>query len=72
MEKERLTKAHQAAQLLTADLREVMTKTDCMALEIVALDMLEQVVKIYAAIASPRRGCEGHARKRKDQCTTCG
>jgi hypothetical protein len=45
-EKERLTKAHQAAQLLAADLREVMTKTDCMALEIVSLDMLEQVVKI--------------------------
>jgi hypothetical protein len=63
MEKERLTKAHQAAQLLTADLREVMTKTDCMALEIVALDMLEQVVKIdqrlrrlaEAARAKPER-----------------
>jgi hypothetical protein len=63
MEKGRLVKAQQAAQLLTADLREVMTKTDCMALEIVALDMLEQVVKIdqrlrrlaEAARAKPER-----------------
>ena len=63
MEHERLTKAHQAAQLLAADLREVMTKTDCMALEIVALDMLQEVVKIAqrlrrvaeAARAKPER-----------------
>jgi len=46
MEKERLTKAHHAAQLLTADLREVMTKTDSVSLEILAIDMIEVVTRI--------------------------
>ena len=46
MEKERLTKAHQAAQLLAADLREAHAKTDSVALEIVLLDMIEQVERI--------------------------
>ncbi len=46
MEKERLTKAHQAAQLLAADLREVSIKTDNMALDILALDMIEQVAQM--------------------------
>jgi hypothetical protein len=45
-EKERLTKAHQAAQLLAADLREVLTRTNSVALEILAIEMLEEVVKI--------------------------
>jgi hypothetical protein len=45
-EKERLTKAHQAAQLLAADLREVMTKTDSVSLEILALDMIVVVMPI--------------------------
>ena len=46
MEKERLTKAHQAAQFLAADLREVMTKTDSVSLEILAIDMIEVVMRI--------------------------
>ena len=46
MEKERLTKAHQAGQLLVADLREVMVKTDSVSLEILAIDMLEVVTRI--------------------------
>ena len=46
MENERLTKAHQAAQLLAADLREAHAKTDNVAAEIVLLDMIEQVERI--------------------------
>jgi hypothetical protein len=46
MEKERLTKAHQAAQLLAADLREAHAKTDSMSLEILLLDMIEIVERI--------------------------
>ena len=46
MEHERLTKAHQAAQLLADDLRDVMTKTDSVSLEILAMDMIEQVMKM--------------------------
>jgi len=46
MEKERLTKAHHAAQFLAADLREVMTKTDSVSLEILAIDMIEVVMRI--------------------------
>ena len=46
MEKERLTKAHHAAQLLAADLREVHAKTDSVSLEIITLDMIEQVERI--------------------------
>lgn len=45
-EKERLTKAHQAAQLLLADVREVHAKTDSVALEELAVGMIEQVVNI--------------------------
>ena len=46
MERERLTKAHQAAQLLAANLREVSIKTDNVALDILAIDMIEQVAKM--------------------------
>ena len=46
MERERLVKAHQAAQLLAANLREVMTKTDRVSLEILAIDMIEQVQQV--------------------------
>ena len=46
MERERLTKAHQAAQLLAADLRETHGKTDSVSLEIITLDMIEQVERI--------------------------
>ena len=46
MENERLVKAHQAAQLLAADLREVMTKTDSVSLEILAIEMIEVVMPI--------------------------
>ena len=46
MEKERLTKAHHAAQLLIADLRDAHAKTDNMPLEIVLFDMIVQVAAI--------------------------
>ena len=46
MEHERLIKAYQAAQLLASDLREVMTKTDRVSLEILAIDMIEQVQQV--------------------------
>lgn len=46
MEQERLTKAHQSAQLLYAKVRELHAKTDDMALEILADEMIAQVVKI--------------------------
>ncbi len=46
MEKERLTKAHHAAQFLAADLREAHAKTNNMAAEIVLLDMIGQVERI--------------------------
>jgi hypothetical protein len=45
-ERERLTKAHHAAQFLAANLREVMTKTDSVSLEILATDMIVQVTKM--------------------------
>ena len=45
-ERERLTKAHQAAQLLLADVREVCVKTDSLALEELAIRMIEQVADI--------------------------
>jgi hypothetical protein len=45
-ERERLTKAHQAAQLLLADVREVYAKTDSVALEELASVMIQQVASI--------------------------
>lgn len=45
-ERERLTKAHQAAQLLLADVREVHAKTDSVAIEELATGIIEQVVNI--------------------------
>ena len=46
MDKERLTKAHQAAQLLAGDLREAHAKTDNVAAEIVLFDMIAEVERI--------------------------
>jgi hypothetical protein len=57
MEHERLTKAHQAAQLLAADLREAHAKTDNMAAEILLLDMIEQVERISQRLDRLASGC---------------
>jgi hypothetical protein len=46
MEKERLTKAHHAAQFLATDLCDAHAKTDSVSLEIILLDMIEQVGQI--------------------------
>ena len=46
MERERIVKTHQAAALLLADLREVQAKTDCIALEEMMLEAIEQVAKL--------------------------
>ncbi len=46
MEQERLTKAHQAAQLLASDLREAHAKTNNVAAEIVLFDMIADVERI--------------------------
>ena len=46
MELERLTKAHQTAQLLLADAREVHAKTDSMALEELMIGIITQVTDI--------------------------
>jgi hypothetical protein len=45
-ERERLTKAHQSAQQLLSDLREVQAKTDDLAIEELMLIGLEDVAKI--------------------------
>ena len=49
-ENERLTKAHQAAQLLASDLREAHAKTNNVAAEIVLLDMIEVVERISSRL----------------------
>jgi hypothetical protein len=46
IERERLEKACQSAQLLSSDLRELHAKTDDMALEILASEMLGQVARM--------------------------
>ena len=46
MELERLTKAHQTAQLLLADAREVHAKTDSVALEELMIGVITQVTDI--------------------------
>ena len=46
MERERLTKAHHAAQLLLADAREVHAKTDSVALEELMIEVITQVTNI--------------------------
>jgi hypothetical protein len=46
IERERIVKAHQAATLLLADLRAIQAKTDCIALEEMMLDSIEQVAKM--------------------------
>lgn len=45
-ERERLEKAHQAAQLLLSDVREILSKTDSMALEELMVAAIEQVASI--------------------------
>jgi len=45
-ERERLTKAHQCAQLLLADVREVHAKTDSVALEELMVNAITDVVNI--------------------------
>jgi hypothetical protein len=45
-ERQRLTKAHQSAQQLLADVREVHGKTDSMAVEELMTHTLQQVVEI--------------------------
>jgi hypothetical protein len=42
-ENERLTKAHQTAQLLLSDLREVYSKADTVAVEELMMPAIEQV-----------------------------
>jgi hypothetical protein len=46
-ENERLVKAEQAADLLASDLREILTHTDCLPLEEIMVEALEQVGKIH-------------------------
>jgi hypothetical protein len=45
-ERERLTKAHQAALLLLADVREVHAKTNSIALEELMINAIEQIASI--------------------------
>lgn len=45
-EKERLTKAEQTAGLLASDLKEILTRTDNLALEEIMVESIEQVEKI--------------------------
>ncbi|MGA2257119.1 MAG: hypothetical protein ABSG53_20900 [Thermoguttaceae bacterium] len=45
-ERERLIKAHQCAQLLLADVREVHAKTDSVALEELMVNIITQVSSI--------------------------
>jgi hypothetical protein len=46
IERERIVKAHQAASLLLADLREIQAKTDSVALEELMLEAIEHVAKL--------------------------
>ena len=45
-ELERLGKAHQAAQLLLADIQEIHAKTDCVALEEFMSNAIQQVANL--------------------------
>ena len=45
-EQERLTKAHQSAQLLLGDVRDIQAKTDSVALEELMLAAIEQVANL--------------------------
>ena len=45
-EKERLIKAEQAAELLSSDLRDILTHTDNLPLEEIMMESIEQVEKI--------------------------
>jgi glutamyl-tRNA reductase len=45
-EKERLTKAEQTAGLLASDLKEILTRTDNLALEEIMVESMQQVEKI--------------------------
>jgi hypothetical protein len=43
---ERLEKAHQAAQLLLNDLRDIHSKTQCVAIEELTLPLIKQVANL--------------------------
>jgi hypothetical protein len=45
-EKERLTKAEQAAGLLASDLKDILTHTDNLPLEEIMVEAIEQVEKV--------------------------
>ena len=45
-EKERLTKAEQTAGLLASDLKEILTRTDNLALEEIMVESIQKVEKI--------------------------
>ena len=45
-ERERLEKAHQAAQLLLSDIRDIHAKTDCVALEELMSNAIQQVANL--------------------------
>ena len=45
-EKERLIKAEQSAELLSSDLRDILTHTDNLPLEEIMMESIEQVEKI--------------------------
>ena len=45
-EKERLVKAEQAAGLLSSDLRDILTRTDNLALDEIMLKAIQEVEKI--------------------------
>ena len=45
-ERERFQKAHHAAQLLLADIREIHAETDCVAIEELMFPLIEQVANI--------------------------
>ena len=45
-ERERLEKAHQAAQLLLADIQEIHAKTDCVAVEELIFPHIGQIANI--------------------------
>jgi hypothetical protein len=45
-EKERLTKAEQAAGLLASDLKDIVTRTDNLPLEEIMIEAIEQVEKV--------------------------
>ena len=45
-ERERLIKAEQAAELLSSDLRDILTHTDSLPMEEIMVESIEQVEKV--------------------------